>query len=197
MTKRVAIYARVSTDEGKQNPETQLRQLREYAKLRKFKISDEYIDFASGRSNQRTNYKRLFDAVRKRQVDVVLVWSYDRFARSTVELILAIDEFRNLDVDFISFQQNIDTTTPHGRLFFTIAAGFAEFESAQLASRVRAGMARAKAEGKRIHRPPIPPATQKQIATLRKQKFSIKQIGKRLGIGYATAHKYVRALEAH
>ncbi len=79
------------------------------------------------------NYRRLLDTVRKRQVDVVLVWSYDRFARSTVELILAVDEFRTLDVDFISYQQNIDTTTPHGRLYFTVAAGFAEFESAQLA----------------------------------------------------------------
>ena len=95
-------------------------ELREFAKLRNFTIVEEFIDFASGRRTDREHYQRLLAVVRKRGVDAVLVWSYSRFARSTIELINWADELRSLDVDFISYQQNVDTTTPHGKLFFTI-----------------------------------------------------------------------------
>ena len=193
--KRVAIYARVSTDEGKQNPETQLRQLRDYAKLRKFKVVEEFVDHATGRSTERTNYKRLLEAVRKRHVDVVLVWRYDRFARSTQALVFALKEFHSLGVDFISFQENIDTTTPQGELIFTIMASLAQFESSLIGDRTKAGMARARAEGKRTSRPPTSEATKKQIAKLARAGKSINQIRKELDIGYGTAYKYVKALE--
>jgi DNA invertase Pin-like site-specific DNA recombinase len=145
---RVAIYARVSTDEGKQSPETQLRQLRAYAKSRGFTITGEFIDHATGRNEDRTHYRPMFDAVRKREVDIVLVWRYDRFARSTRALINALTEFKSLGVDFISFQENIDTTTPQGELIFTIMASLAQFESSLISARIKAGMERAKAQGK-------------------------------------------------
>ncbi len=91
-TKRVAIYARVSTFDKGQDPETQLLQLREYAGRRGFDIIDEYVDHATGTNEDRPNYQRLLDDVRKRKVDVVLVWRYDRFARSTQALINALNE---------------------------------------------------------------------------------------------------------
>jgi DNA invertase Pin-like site-specific DNA recombinase len=193
---RVAIYARVSTDEGKQTPENQLRQLRTYAKTRGFTIAGEYIDYATGRSEERTNYKRLLDAVRKRQVDIVLVWRYDHFARSTKALINALTEFKSLGVDFISYSENIDTTTPQGEMVFTIMASLAQFESALIGERTKAGMQRAKAQGKHIARPPISPALKREIAKLVREKVSINQIAKRLQIGYATAHKYVKGAKA-
>src|SRR5690349_8561372 len=140
--KRVAIYARVSTADKSQDPQTQLRQLRQYAKRRGFTIAGEFIDHASGRGDNRPEYRKLFDAVRKRAVDVVLVWRYDRFARSTQALVNALMEFQSLGVDFISYQEAVDTTTPQGKLFFTMASGFAEFESSLISERVKAGMER-------------------------------------------------------
>jgi len=94
--------------------------------------------------------------VRRRLVDIVLVWRYDRFARSTQALINALNEFRTLGVDFISYQENIDTTTPQGELIFGIFASLAQFESALISERVKAGMARARAQGKPLGRPHIP-----------------------------------------
>jgi DNA invertase Pin-like site-specific DNA recombinase len=134
----------------------------------------------------------LLAAARKRQVDVVLVWRYDRFARSTQALVQALKEFQSLDVDFISFQENIDTTTPQGEMIFTVMASLAQFESALISERVKVGMARAKAQGKRISRAPIPQGLQARIAELFHQGASIHQISKQLGIGYGTAWNYVQ-----
>ena len=191
----VAIYARVSTTEGKQTPENQLRQLRTYAKARDFTIIAAYIDHATGRNEKRPEYQKLLDAVRKRQADIVLVWRYDRFARSTKALITALNEFRTLGVDFISYQENIDTTTPQGEMVFTIMASLAQFESALIGERTKAGMQRAREQGKRVHRPPLPEKTKREIAKLREQGVSIKSISRKLKIAYATAHKYVKALQ--
>jgi DNA invertase Pin-like site-specific DNA recombinase len=110
--KRVAIYARVSTVDKGQTPETQLIALREYAARRGFQSVGEYIDYASGTREDRPQYRLLLEAARKRHVDVVLVWRYDRFARSTQALVQALKEFHSVGVDFISYQENIDTTTP-------------------------------------------------------------------------------------
>ena len=135
--RRTAIYARISTDETRQNPETPLQQLREYAVHRGFQIVGEYIDTASGKHAERTSYKKLIETVRKRQVDVVLVFHYDRLARSTIELITRVEEFHRLGIDFISYQQHVDTTTDIGKLYFTIMAGLAEYESAQIGRRCK------------------------------------------------------------
>lgn len=189
--RRTAIYARISTDETRQNPETQLRQLREYAVHRGFHIVGEYIDSASGKHAERTSYQKLIETVRKRQVDVVLVFHYDRLARSTVELITRVEEFHRLGVDFISYQQHVDTTTDIGKLYFTIMAGLAEYESAQIGRRVKAGMERAKAQGKRVSRPPLAARTRQQIKNLRQQGVSIRKIAKHVGVSKATVQKYM------
>ena len=196
-TKRVAIYARVSTFDKGQDPETQLLQLREYAGRRGFDIAGEYVDYATGTNEDRASYQRLLDDVHKRKVDVVLVWRYDRFARSTQALINARNEFRALGVDFISYQENIDTTTPQGELIFGIFASLAQFESALISERVKAGMARARAQGKPLGRPRIPDHIKDEIQRLRSETspLSPRAISKRLGIGYGTARRYVKALE--
>ena len=190
--KRGAIYARVSTVDKGQDPETQLIVLREYAGHRGFHIVGEYIDYASGTREDRPQYRRLLDAARKRQVDVVLVWRYDRFARSTQALVHALQEFHSLGVDFISYQENIDTTTPQGEMIFTVMASLAQFESALISERGKAGMARAKAQGKRISRAPLAQDIQGRIATLYGQGVSMHQISNQLGIGYGTAWNYVQ-----
>jgi len=126
-----------------------LRQLRDYVERRNFDLAGEFVDYASGKTENREQYKVMFGLVRKRQIDIVLVWRYDRFARSTQALVNALNEFKTLGVDFISYQENIDTTTPQGELIFSIMASLAQFESALISQRVKAGMARAKAQGKR------------------------------------------------
>ena len=142
---RVAIYARVSTSE--QSPELQLRELRDYAGRRGFVVHREYVDQASG-DVRRRKWAPEFDALmvdaRRRRFDCVLVWKYDRFARSLGALIAALQEFRDLGVDFISHTQAIDTTTPMGRLFFHVIGFFAEFEREVIVERVRAGLANAR-----------------------------------------------------
>lgn len=193
--RRTAIYARVSTDDTRQNPETQLRELRTYAEARGLHIIEEFIDYATGTTEGRKQYRRLLDAARKRRVDVILVWRYDRFARSTQALINALKEFQALGVDFVSYQEGVDTSTPQGEMVFNIMASLAQFESALIGERVRAGMARAKSQGKRCSRPPIPEETRKEIERMYKAKHSINQISKRLGIAYGTAWNYVQASE--
>jgi len=194
--KRVAIYARVSTVDKGQDPETQLLGLREYAARRAFVVVGEYVDYASGTRDDRPQYQALFAAARRRQLDVVLVWRYDRFARSTTALVNALQEFQSLGIDFISYQEHIDTTTPQGELIFTVMASLAQFESALMSERVKAGMARAKAQGKRISRAPLARPIQRRIARLYAQGTSISHISKQLGIGYGTAWNYVQRLKA-
>ena len=109
---------------------------------------EEYVDRASGMSEERMQYKRMMAAAKKRQPDAVLVWRYDRFARSTQALVNALKEFQSLGVDFISCQENIDTATPTGELIFRIMASLAQFESTLASQRVRVGMARAKAQAR-------------------------------------------------
>ena len=123
----MALYARVSTLNKGQNPETQLRPLCEYAQRRGFAVVEEYVDQASGTSEEQTQYKRMMAAAKKRQLDAVLVWRYDRFARSTQAPGNALKEFQRLGVDFISYQENIGTTTPTGELIFHVMALLAQF----------------------------------------------------------------------
>lgn len=194
--KRVALYARVSTLDKGQDPETQLRPLREYADRRGFILAGEYVDHASGVSEERRQYRIMLEAARKRTIDVVLVWRYDRFARSTQALVNALKEFQNLGVDFISFQENIDTTTPTGELIFHVMASLAQFESSLISQRVRAGMARAKAQGKHIARPPLVPVKQEQIRQLYQEGYSMNQISKQIAVAYGTVYNYVQKLKA-
>ncbi len=191
ITKRVALYARVSTLDKGQDPETQLGQLRDYAQRRNFEVIGEFIDYASGTTQDRIQYKLMMAAAKKRKLDVVLVWRYDRFARSTQALVNAMKEFQSMGIDFISFQENIDTTTPTGELIFHVMASLAQFESSLISQRVKAGMARAKAQGKQISRPKLHITKLNQILELQKTGLSMNQISIRSGVAYGTVYNYL------
>lgn len=146
-----AIYARVSTLD--QSCDLQLADLRQYAGQR-FALHSEYIDTGvSGAQRRRPQLDVLMKDAGKRRFDVVLVWKFDRFARSLKHLIDSLEEFRSLGIHFISYTEHIDTTTPSGQLLFHVMGAFAQFERDLIAERVRAGMAHARAMGKRIGRP--------------------------------------------
>lgn len=193
---RAGLYARVSTNEDRQTTETQLQDLREYASRREFSVTDEYVDTGSGRSTDHPAYQRLMRDARKRALDVVLVWRYDRLARSMQALIGALKEFQALGVDFISYQEQIDTTTPQGEMVFGFMASLAQFESSLISQRVKAGMQRAKEEGKHVGRPSISEEKQDEIQRLHaEENISTSQIAERLGIGYGTAWNYIQDVE--
>jgi len=153
MQKKIGLYARISTNNGRQDTEVQLQPLREFCKQRGFSIYREYIDHLSGANDDRPSLKQLMDDARKRKIDTVLVWKFDRFARSTKSLVLALEEFRQLGVDFISYSENIDTSTPMGKAMFTMISAMAEFERSLIQERVCAGLKKAVADGKTLGRP--------------------------------------------
>ena len=148
--KTVALYARVSTLD--QSCAMQLEDLRRY--VARFGRSYEYVEIGvSGAQRRRPQLDALMKDARKRLFDVVLVWKFDRFARSVKHLVDSLEEFRALGIDFISFTEGVDTTTPSGELLFHIMGAVAQFERDLIAERVRAGIAHARAMGKRIGRP--------------------------------------------
>jgi DNA invertase Pin-like site-specific DNA recombinase len=122
----------------------------------------------------------LMDDARKRRFDVVLVWRFDRFARSTKHLILALEEFRNLGIDFVSYQENIDTSSPLGGAIFTIISAVAQLERDIIAERVRAGLRRASEHGKQLGRPKAQVSTE-DVVRLHSEGLSHRQIAARLG----------------
>jgi DNA invertase Pin-like site-specific DNA recombinase len=151
--KRVGLYARVSTVHG-QDPEVQLLELRSYCQRRGFEIAEEFVDKGiSGSRERRPGLDRLMVACRKRLLDAVVVYRYDRFARSLRQLVNALEEFRSLDIDFVSIHEGVDTSTPNGRLVFGIFASIAEFERELIRDRVRSGIAAARSRGRKLGRP--------------------------------------------
>ncbi len=151
--KNVGLYARVSTASGRQDTEVQLLALREYCHRRGFRIADEYIDHMSGVRTDRPAFTRLMADARQRELDGVVVWKFDRFARSTRALVLALEEFQSLGVDFISYSEQIDTGSPMGKAMFTMISAIAEFERSLINERVRAGLHRARENGVILGRP--------------------------------------------
>jgi DNA invertase Pin-like site-specific DNA recombinase len=189
--KQVGLYARVSTMNG-QDPNVQLRELREYCQRRGFKIAEEFVDKGiSGSRERRPGLDRLMVACRKRLLDAVVVYRYDRFARSLRQLVNALEEFRALEIDFISIHEGVDTSTPNGRLVFGIFASIAEFERELIRDRVRSGLAAAKAKGKKLGRPRVD-ADVEEIASLRASGASWRAISRRTGVSVRTI---LRAVE--
>ena len=191
MATRAAIYYRVSTRD--QNPDLQVDELRQYAGKRQFDIVGEFVDQASGTDRQRPQLEELMAVVRKRQTDVVLVWAFDRFARSTSHLVNTLEELQGLGVDFISYTQQLDTSNGTGKLVFTVLAGIAEFEREMLRERVRAGMAAAKKRGKHVGRKPISDRKVKRVRELRGQGLSFRNIAKQVGVSVGTAAGYCKS----
>jgi DNA invertase Pin-like site-specific DNA recombinase len=186
---RAAIYARVSTSSNGQNPEMQLRELREYCARRGFEIAGEYVDAGvSGAKEHRPQLDALLAACRKRCVDAVVVYRYDRFARSLRQLVNALEEFRSLGIEFISLHEGVDTSTPNGRLVFGIFASIAEFERELIRDRVKSGIAAARSRGRTLGRPRVSVDAAK-IASLRDTGASWSAITKELGLSAGTAKR--------
>jgi DNA invertase Pin-like site-specific DNA recombinase len=176
--KSVALYARVSTLD--QSCDMQLEDLRHYAA--RFAHSREYVEVGvSGAQRHRPQLDALMKDARKRLFDVVLVWKFDRFARSVKHLVDSLEEFRALGVDFVSYTEGIDTTTPSGELLFHIMGAVAQFERDLIAERVRAGIAHARAMGKRIGRPRAV-IDADRVRALRQQGKSLRQIAQVLDV---------------
>src|SRR6202171_6134493 len=190
---RIAIYARVSTKD--QSCELQVRDLRAYCAARGFDLVREYIDVGqSGATDSRHELNKLMDDARKRQFDAIIVWRFDRFARSTKHLLMALEEFRSLGIQFISYQENTDTSSPLGQALFTIVSAVAQLECDLIRERVSAGLRNARANGKKLGRPRSGVDRQK-ILELKAQGLSLRQIAGKLGVGYGTVR--ARLLTSH
>lgn len=147
--KNAVLYARVSTKNNGQNPETQLIALRDYASNRGLTIVKEYVDHGvSGAKERRPQLDALMADARKGKFDAVLVWKFDRFARSTRHLVQALEEFQSLGIHFVSLTESIGTSTPMGRMIFTVLVAVAELERSLICERVASGLARARKQGK-------------------------------------------------
>jgi DNA invertase Pin-like site-specific DNA recombinase len=189
---RVALYARVSTLNG-QNPDMQLAELREYAQRRGWTVTSEYVDIGvSGSKQSRPELNRMLKDAHSRKVDAVLVWKLDRLGRSLKHLVTTIEDLSAYGVSFVSLRDNLDLSTPSGRLMLHIIGAMAEFERELIKERVTAGMAAARKRGCRIGRPKVYVSSDK-VKALRDAGVSWRQIGKRLGVGTGTV---VRAAAA-
>ena len=196
--KRAAIYARVSTVNG-QTPENQLIELRRVAESSGWDVVDEFVDHgisgAKGRDD-RPAYDDLCKSAVRREFDVVMAWSVDRLGRSLQNLVGFLGELHAANVDLYLHQQGIDTTTPAGKALFQMMGVFAEFERAMISERVNAGLARAKAEGKKLGRPRVSAETEQSIRDARAQGKGMLKIAKELGVGTATVQRVVNAASA-
>lgn len=192
--KRVAVYCRVSTSD--QSVATQREDLRRYAKARGFAVYKEYCDEGvSGAKDKRPALDGLMDGARKRLFDVVLVWRFDRFARSTIHLLTALEEFRQLKIGFISYNENIDTSTAMGEAMFTIVAAIAKLERSIIQERVTAGVRRAIKKRQSWGRAPVEqtdPTLTTTIRKLQKEGFGCHRIGKQVGLSSRTVWKVLQ-----
>ena len=183
---RVALYARVSTKNNGQNPETQLVALREFAENRGFEIAEEYVDLGvSGSKDRRPALDRLMKDARARKIDGVLVTRFDRFARSTKHLVTALEEFQALGVDFLSVGESVDTSTPLGKMIFTVLGAVAELERSLIKERVAMGLERARKEGKQ-HGRPKRIFDREKAQQLRDEGKSYREIGRILNVNKGT-----------
>jgi DNA invertase Pin-like site-specific DNA recombinase len=195
--KRAAIYLRTSTTG--QHTENQRLELERIAERRGWTVVEVYEDFgisgAKGRDKRPALDQMLKDANRRR-FDVVMAWSIDRVGRSLIDLLGTIQHLEAVGCDLFLDQQNIDTTTPTGRLLFQITGAFAEFERSMIRSRVNAGLARARSEGKRLGRRPVSEAVVERIRKQLATGAGILKTAKALGIGTGTVHRVKREMAA-
>ncbi len=184
---KTAIYARVSTGKGAQSPEMQLREIRSYARRRGWAVTREYIDEGvSGMKESRPELNQLLKDAHHRRFDAVCVWRFDRFARSVSHLLRALETFKSLGIEFVSLSEAVDTSTPAGKLVFTVLGAVAELERSLIAERVRAGLRNARAKGKVLGRPRKVVNSQ-EIKRLRGEGASWRAVAATLGVSPATA----------
>jgi DNA invertase Pin-like site-specific DNA recombinase len=186
----VALYARVSTDG--QDPEVQLHALRSHASQRGWAIVEEFVDRGySGAKERRPALDRLMKEAWAGKFQTVLVWRFDRFARSVKHLITALESFRTLKVHFISLQEQFDTSTPIGQAMFTIIGAMAQLERDIIRERVKAGLDRARALGTRLGRPAAS-ASPDEVVRLHGQGLSLPDIARQLHCSRSTVRRRLR-----
>jgi DNA invertase Pin-like site-specific DNA recombinase len=199
MTKRAVIYVRVSTDE--QSVANQENDLRAVAERMGYEIVEVYrdrgISGAKGR-DKRPGFDRMHRDAARRHFDVIMAWSVDRLGRSLQDLVGFLSEIHTLKIDLYLHQQGLDTTTPSGKAMFQMMGVFAEFERAMIVERIRAGVRRARSEGKHLGRPPIAPETEKAIRKALNEpgRPGVREIAKRFGVAPGTVQRISRPFEA-
>ncbi len=190
MSKRVAFYLRVST--GEQTTENQRRELEQVAKRSGWQVVEVYEDAgisgANGREKRPALDKLLTDAT-ARQFDIVAAWSVDRLGRSLRHLLFFFDELRALHVDLYLHKEGIDTSTPAGEAMFQMVGVFAQFERSMIRERVRSGLSRARASGKRLGRPPVTARKRAEVLKLRRAGQSIRAVARTVGLSARTVQK--------
>jgi DNA invertase Pin-like site-specific DNA recombinase len=187
--KRAALYMRVSTLD--QHPETQLYDLRQMAQQRGYQIVEEYTDRISGAKAKRPGLDSMMRDARRGRFDVVLVWASDRLARSVKHFLDVLDELNRLNIEFISFREQIDTGGPLGRAVVVIIGAIAELERNLIVERVRAGMRRAKLEGRHIGRKPLV-LDREAILRDRQRGHSLSQLAKTHMVSRATVYRMLK-----
>ena len=187
---KIALYARVSTDG--QDPEVQLQALRAHATNRGWSIIEEFVDHGySGAKEKRPALDRMIKAAWTGTFQAVLVWRFDRFARSVKHLITALEQFRSLNISFISLQEQFDTSTPIGHAMFTIIGAMAQLERDIIRERVKAGLDRARTRGVRLGRP-VASAKPDEVIELKEQGLSVSEIAQRLRCSRSTVKRRMR-----
>jgi DNA invertase Pin-like site-specific DNA recombinase len=192
MVKRVALYVRVSTDG--QTVENQVRELKDVARRHDWRIVEMFDDngiSGSKRRDQRPAMRRLMEGIGRRDFDMVAAWSVDRLGRSLQDLVGLLGEMHAKGVDLYLHRQGLDTSTPAGRAMFQMLGVFAEFERAMIQERVRAGLARARAQGKRLGRPKVGPKVEAAVRAARAKGKGIRKIASELRIGVGTVQRIV------
>ena len=184
---RAGLYARVSTNDQQTLP-MQLRALRDYTARRGWTVTMQVKEVGSG-AKQRQMREKLIDVARRREIDVVLVWRLDRWGRSVTDLLATLQELEHLGVGFVSLTEALDLTTPAGRAMAALLAVFAEFEREVLRERVRAGLAHARQNGKRLGRPLTAALHADQVRKLRRAGLSKSEISRRLNIGRTSVRR--------
>jgi len=191
-TKRAALYVRVSS--GEQNTGAQERALREYVQRRGWKLQQIYRDQGvSGASSNRPALNELLKACRRGSIDVLVVWKFDRFARSLKQVMEGLETCRALGIDFVSVTESIDTRLPTGELVFQMIGAVAQFESSLIGERVKSGLANARAKGKVLGRPPLRKLSRAESRQLRQERaqcnISFRALAQKFGVSVWTAYK--------
>jgi DNA invertase Pin-like site-specific DNA recombinase len=173
----------------------QLRELREHCERRGWQMVGDYVDRMTGSKDSRPELNRLMADAHKRRFDVVIVWKFDRFARSVSHLLRALETFKALGIEFVSFSEQLDTSTPAGKLVFTVVGAVAELERSLIVERVRAGMRNARAKGKRIGRPPRTQLSLETRAAIAgcyaNERTSLRALAKRFGTSLGTIQRCI------
>jgi len=192
---RVALYARVSRHDKDQDPDNQLLKLRSFVESHGWAVYGEYVDMKGGADASRPDLDRMLKAARGHAFSAIVIVRLDRIGRSVRNLLNLIDDLKGSNVELICTDQEINTSTPGGKLLFTLLGAISEFELELIRDRTKDGLARARAQGKRLGRPPFAVSTE-EIVALKESGLSLRQIGAKVGLSHQGVKKRLRQSKA-